>query len=368
MAASRLSIRSFAAGALVAIALAGCSDAVGPLVSGAHHDLQGDWPEATAAQAAIDVGSLRQATDSLAALPALRGLLIARYGRLVVEHYYGGADAHTLFDVRSVTKSVVSSLTGIAAHDGAIPSLDASIATFLAPAYTLGTDDSAITVRHLLTMTSGFVWNDDTDYGPWIRASDHVQGLLDRPHAAQPGSVFDYNTAAVHVLGVVLRHATSAELSHYAAVHLLGPLGVEGITWEMLDAGLVNGGAGIAMTGRDLLKFGQLMLQDGWSGERDVVPEDWVREATRPHFAWRVDYGVQRGVSYGYLWWTADAPVPAFFAWGYGGQFVYVVPSLDLVVVTTTDWHGMNGQVAFDTAVRIMSLIAADVLPAVHAP
>jgi CubicO group peptidase (beta-lactamase class C family) len=110
----------------------------------------------------------------------------------------------------------------------------------------------------------------------------------------------------------------------------------------------------------------QLMLQDGWSGERSVVPEGWVREATRPHFSWRVDHGAQRGVSYGYLWWTADAPVPAYFAWGYGGQFVYVVPNLDLVVVTTTDWHGMASQFAFDTAVHVMSLIAGQVLPAVH--
>jgi CubicO group peptidase (beta-lactamase class C family) len=316
----------------------------------------------------MDIGALRRAADSLAALPLLRGLLVARHGRLVVEQYYGGADGHTLFDVRSVTKSVVSSLTGIAVHDGAIPDLDASIAAFLPPPYRLGTEDSAITVRHLLTMTSGFVWDDDTDYGSWLTTTDHVQALLDLPHAAAPGSVFDYNTPAVHVLGVVLRHATNEELSHYAAVRLLVPLGVKGITWETLDAGLVNGGAGIALTGRDLLKFGQLMLQDGWSGEQSVVPEDWVREATRPHFGWRVNYGAQRGVSYGYLWWTADAPVPAFFAWGWGGQFVYVAPSLDLVAVTTTDWHQMTSQIAFDTAVHIMSLIAGQLLPAVHAP
>jgi CubicO group peptidase (beta-lactamase class C family) len=356
-----------AAGALAALALAACGEPLGPPVPGTHYDLHGDWPVATAASVGLDIGVLRGAIDSAAAMPVFRGLLIARYGRLVVEQYYHGADAKILFDVRSVTKSVVSTLTGIAAHDGAMPNLDTSVAAFLAPPYTFTSEDSAITLRDLLTMTSGFAWNDDTDYLPWLEATDHVQVLLDHPRAYPPGAVFNYNTAAVHMLSVALHHAVGDELSHYAAVHLLVPLGVKSITWQTVEPGVVNGGAGFAMAGRDLLKFGQLMLQDGWSGQQSVVPEDWVRDATTPHFSWRVDYGLLHGVSYGDLWWTADAPAPAFFAWGYGGQLVYVVPSEDLVVVTTTDWSGMSDQVALDTAVRIMGLIVTQILPAVVA-
>ncbi len=109
------------------------------------------------------------------------------------------------------------------------------------------------------------------------------------------------------------------------------------------------------------------MLQDGWSGDTSVLPQAWVREATRPAFGWRVDYGAFRGVSYGYLWWTVDDPVPACFAWGYGGQLVYVAPALDLVVVATTDWHGMDSQQALDTAVCVMGIIALRIVPAVAA-
>jgi CubicO group peptidase (beta-lactamase class C family) len=361
-------IGRLAAATLAAVALAACGDVVGPPVPGAHIDLQAAWSEATAPDVGLDIGTLRRASDSAAAMPAFRSLLIARHGRLVLEQYYHGTDANTLFDVRSVTKSVVSTLTGIAAHEGEIPTLDTSVAAFLVPPYSFTSEDSAITLRDLLTMSSGFVWDDDTDYLPWLQTTNHVQALLDLPHAYPPGAAFDYNTAAVHMLSVALRQAIGDDLPHYAAVHLLAPLGVKRITWQTVEPGVVNGGAGLAMTGRDLLKLGQLMLQDGWSGAQSVVPEQWVHDATIPHYAWRVDYGFQHGVSYGYLWWTADAPVPAFFAWGFGGQFVYVVPSLDLVVVTTTDWSQMTNQVAFDTAVHIMGLIATQILPAANGP
>ncbi len=122
----------------------------------------------------------------------------------------------------------------------------------------------------------------------------------------------------------------------------------------------------IRMTGEDLLRFGQFVLQRGVSGSMRIVSEAWIDEATRPKFSWRNDYGTQRSTTYGHLWWVADSPaVPAVFAWGYGGQFVYVVPSRDLVVVTTTDWTGIGAETNPTTfAGQILSIIAGDILPA----
>ncbi|HEX9547836.1 MAG TPA: serine hydrolase, partial [Acidimicrobiales bacterium] len=146
------------------------------------------------------------------------------------------------------------------------------------------------------------------------------------------------NSAAVHTLGVVLEDAAATPLPRYATDHLFGALGVDTVAWEPLDRGTVNGGSVIALRPRDLLKFGQLFLQRGWSGDASVVPESWVDSVTRPHFSWRTVVGPLQRVTYGMLWWVSDIDPAAYFAWGYGGQVVYVVPDRDLVVVATTDW------------------------------
>src|SRR5437764_200006 len=230
---------------------------------------------------------------------------------------------------------------------------------------TLHSADSAVTVHDLVTMTSGYQWNEDTgdDYNQWISADNHVQYLLDRPHATAPGLTFTYNSAAVHTLGVALQDAAAMPLPQYAAP-LFAAIGVDTVAWESLDRGTVNGGAGIALRGRDLLKFGQLFLQRGWSGDRSVVPEAWVDEATRPQFAWRRTFGPLSHVTYGMLWWVSDATPAAFYAWGYGGQFVYVVPSRDVVVVVPTDWNGLSEVTPQALAVQALGVIVNDVVPA----
>jgi CubicO group peptidase (beta-lactamase class C family) len=294
------------------------------------------------AAAGRDSAALERAAGAAAAIPRFRSLLVARHGHIVLERYFGGADAATRFDVRSVTKTVVGMLTGLAVADGALPGIGARLGDFLGPPDTLDAGDSAVTVHELLTMTSGYEWHEldgGPDYDLWIAARDHVQYLLDRHQFGPPGP-FEYNSAAVHVLGIVLESAEGEPLPDYADQALFGPTGISSARWEKLEFGTVNGGAGLSLTAQDILRIGQLLLQEGRSGDRNVLPAAWVRAMTAPRFSWREDVGPQSGVSYGYLLWVADgAPRPAFFAWGYGGQFIYVVPSLDLVVVTTTEWH-----------------------------
>ena len=265
-----------------------------------------------------------------------------------------------------MTKSVVSALTGIALRDQVLPSVDAPVAGYLSPPYLLDDVSRGVTVRHLLTMTSGFEWSEDNvgDYNLWIVADDHVQYLFDRPHASPPGTQFAYNSAAVHTLGVVLQHAAGMPLPLYARDRLFAPIGIGSVAWEALERGTVNGGSGIQLRGRDLLKLGQLYLQRGWSAERSVVPEGWVDDTTRPRFGWRNDYGAQKSVTYGMLWWVSDASPPAFFAWGYGGQFVYVVPGRDLVVVATTNWRSLTETTPAAIAQDVLGVIVRDVVSA----
>jgi CubicO group peptidase (beta-lactamase class C family) len=352
---------------LVAVALAaGCGTSSSPEARSpdARLDLAAAWVQASPADVGLDAAELEAGAARAAGIPRLRSLLVARHGKLAFERYLRGTDAQTLLDVRSVTKSVVSALVGIAVHDQVLPSLDAPIAPYLEPQYLLDPTDRAVQVRHLMTMTSGFQWDDDRDYNPWIASDDHVQYLLDRPRAQPLGTDFTYDSAAVHVLGVVLQRAAGTPLPEYANQHLFRALGVDGAAWEALDRGTVNGGSGLRLRARDLLKFGQLYLQGGWSAERSIVPQSWVDDTTRPQFAWRATYGAQRGVSYGMLWWVSDADPRAFFAWGYGGQFVYVVPARDLVVVATTDWTGLRETTPLALAEEVLGIIVEHLVPA----
>jgi len=365
--------RAFAAALVAAAAVTvGCGQtqagpsALAPSSPSPRIDLASPWVESPPADVGLDATTLAAATAEAATMPRFRSLLAARHGRLALERYFGGADAGTLFDVRSVTKSVVSALTGIALRDQVLPSVDAPVAGYLSPPYLLDDVSRGVTVRHLLTMTSGFEWSEDNvgDYNLWIVADDHVQYLFDRPHASPPGTQFAYNSAAVHTLGVVLQHAAGMPLPLYARDRLFAPIGIDSVAWEALDRGTVNGGSGIQLRGRDLLKLGQLYLQRGWSAERSVVPEGWVDDTTRPRFGWRNDYGAQKSVTYGMLWWVSDASPPAFFAWGYGGQFVYVVPGRDLVVVATTNWRSLTETTPAAIAQDVLGVIVRDVVSA----
>ena len=347
---------------------AACLDQPTSPPSYARADLAQPWVLASPVDVRMDAGALDAAAQQAATLPRFRSLLVARDGRLVFERYFGGAGPSTLFDVRSVTKSVTTALTGIAFAEGLLSGLDGAIASDFPPTDTLDAVDSALTVRELLTMTSGFQWDEETgpDYNLWIVSADHVQYLLDRPHAHPPGTFFTYNSAAVHTLGVVVQRATGMPLPTYAQSRLFGPLGVDTVAWEALERGTVNGGSGLALRGRDLLKFGQLFLQRGWSGTRSVVPETWVTLVTEPQFTWRTSIGPLARVTYGMLWWVSDAAPAAYFAWGYGGQFVYVVPSLDLVVVATTDWTTLTETTPEELAASVLNVIVTGVLPAAY--
>ncbi len=332
-------------------------------------DLAGPWPLAAPEAVGLDPLRLEGAAARAARQPRTRSLLVARHGALAFERYAAGVGPETPLDLRSVTKSVVSLLTGIAARDQAI-ALDASVAPQLAPRWRLDAEDARVTPRHLLTMTSGFAWDESTaaGYNAWVTSPDPVQYLLDRPHSAPPATRWNYNSAGVHVLGVVLQRALGRRLPEYAQERLFAPLGITSVVWEALPDDTVNGGSGLDLAARDLLKLGQLVLQRGWSGAREVVPEAWIAETTRPAYAWRRAQGPLPSVGYGGLWWVSEPEPAAFFAWGYGGQFLYVAPTLDLVVVVTTEWRSLTETTPDALAHELLGVIVEDVAAAVAGP
>ena len=311
---------------LLLLAAACSTDALDPGTTVA--DLSREWTTASAAAVGLDAARLDAAVQHATTLPRVLSLLVARHGQLAIEAYFNGNTRDSLNDVRSVTKSIVSTLTGIAADRGAL-GIDSPIGPFLdsiEPA--LAPEKRAIRVRDLLTMRSGFDWHESgaVGYNEWVLSGEPIHFLLDKPLAATPGQTFTYNSAAAHLLSVVVQQAVGQPIPEFAQTNLFTPLGITRERWEGFPDGRVNGGAGIDLRPRDLAKVGQ--------------------------------------VSYGWLWWLAPPGAPsAFFAWGHGGQFIWVVPGLDAVIVVTTDWRAPP--VPADELVRnAMDLIVNWVLPA----
>ena len=347
---------------LLAVLGAACSDGPATVTFDGAAGLTLPWRLAEPRAVGMDEGALRSAERRAAGIDRLRSFLVVRRGRLVLERYYEDASRDELADVRSVTKSVVSTLTGLAVDRGYLTGLDATLGDILPPEVAdLDDVERGITVRNLLTMSGGWAWTEQgaIGYNQWIVVGDHVGYLLDKPHVATPGTTFAYNTASAHLLGVALAQSAGKSLPALADELLFGPLGIADRAWEPMGDSDANGGAGLDLRPRDLARIGQLFLQDGWSGTDRILPDGWVSQATTPYYDW-VEPSGPTHVSYGFLWWT-DEEHDAYFAWGYGGQFIYVAPARDLVVVTTTRWW--SGAPA-DLAIQVLDVIVNGVVPA----
>ena len=293
---------------------------------------------------------------------------MVRHGALVDERYFGGTDRDTRADVRSGTKSVMALLVGIAMTDGSLSGPTERLDALLRPPVTVPTGPkAAITVDDLLTMRSGFEWDESTAaaYNAWVLAPNQVDYLLDRPLAHPPGTSFTYDTAAIHLLSVGLSQATGVSTETYLRRSLLGPLGIAADSWETDNQGFDDGGSGLALRPIDCARIGQLVLQRGASGGRQIVPAAWIDTMLATHVTVGARVGPLRDLRYGYLWWLGTVNGQEIqFAWGYRGQFIVIVPARDLVVVVTS----VLGDASIDAdaeADGAMSLIV-DLLSGVH--
>ncbi len=288
------------------------------------------WPTSAPGDEGIDAKALSSAVGRIQNEDgSVLALLVTRHGRLVLERYFHGYDAAYPFDVFSETKSVTSALAGMALAR----KLDARLPSLLGES--VPERARSITLRQLLTMTSG--WPGDADPHNGVGDPPNlVRALLRRPVVRRPGSTFAYDTPSAHLVSAAISRATGAPEEQLAQRRLFRPLGIRlGDYWPKDDQRVTYGGTGLSLTARQAAKLGQLYLDGGrWHG-RQLVPRAWVEESTRAH----VSLGNGRG--YGYFWWTDDRRgLHSFEALGFGGQMVAVVPKLDLVVVVMSDPAG----------------------------
>jgi CubicO group peptidase (beta-lactamase class C family) len=355
---------------LLLAALAACSDEPtgprrGPI------DLTAEWETATPASVGMDQNALNSALDHGGTLPRLLSVVVVRYGRIAAERYYNGNHVDSLNDVRSVTKSVVATIAGIVAHEGLLHE-DSTIGARLNEwAGDLDAVRRGITVTNLLTMSSGLQWDESTTagYNDWILSPDPIGYVLARPLANQRGSTFTYNSGAVHVLSVLIEKYTGQRINHIAQEKLWPRLGINRWLWEVLPQdGRPNGGSGLDLRPRDMAKLGWLWLEEGRANDTQLMDRNWVDRGTRPAFSsWWQTWEPLREQNYGSLWWLyRNGGRSAFFAWGHGGQFIWVDPELDLVVVVTNNWRSVPASDAAEAARAGLDLIINHIIPGVR--
>ncbi len=309
---------------------------------------------------------------------SIHSLVILHEGRLVLETYFRGWSRDMLHPMYSATKSVTSALIGIAIAQGRIKGVDQRVLGFF-PEYTsidnLDSNKQSLTLHHLLTMSAGFPWNEgsvpilnpDGTSNPlnsvhrMACSGDWVKHVLDLPIVSTPGTAWVYNSGVSHVLSGILKNTTGLSAEAFAADNLFKPLGITTWQWTADPNGLSNtGGAkgGLFLRPVDMALFGCLYLRKGAFNGCRIIPAQWIVDSTARHMeGFAADYG--------YQWWVRSdlylesaEPLSLFYAYGFGGQFIFVVPAMDMVVVTTGQNEQSNGREG-------LNLFLNSILPAV---
>lgn len=289
-----------------------------------------DWAVAGSAGQGVDVARIEAGVETIRN-SSLTSIIVVRNDELVFERYLNGADRRTSSNIHSASKTLLGAALAVAVREGKLASLDARVSDIL-PEYfvTASTAKRGITVRHLMTMSSGLAWTEDGTEYRVEGSSDWVRAVLDQPLVATPGTTYLYSTGNTHVLSAVLQRVSGLSTCQFVHQYLLAPLNVAAEHWGRDPQGISSGGYNVYLTPREMAKFGLLLLHEGaWRGQQ-IVPASYIAEAQQARFA------VNATNSYGELVWLRTiAGHRMFYAWGWGGQFIYVIPDLDLVVVAT---------------------------------
>lgn len=350
---------------------------------------QGPSPAKSQTQppAVVTADALPDARAAAAALPALHSLIVSRRGELLLEYYAPNHSRTRLANIKSASKSVIAMLIGIAIDRKLIGSVDEPIVTFFPE---LKKDPEPrkqkITIGDLLTMRSGLESTSGANYGTWVGSRNWVRYVLTRPLVSAPGTDMEYSTGTSHLLSAILTKVTKTSTHAYAQRVLAGPLGFTLARWPRDPQGIDFGGNEMLMTPRQMLAIGELWRRRGETGSnsatgsagtgssgtgsnstgsnsrgggRRILPAAWVDTSCVP--VTRSRYDSDR--LYGQGWWIQTiGGHQACFAWGFGGQYIFVFRELETVIVVTSSTARSDER--FDYRRSLFDLIARHVLPA----
>jgi uncharacterized protein (TIGR03437 family) len=308
--------------------------------------------------------ALLQAGDSYVRTqcPNRFSFLVIRNGYLVWERYYQGMSQNVNAHVMSISKSVLSLLIGQALDQRRIDSLDRKMVDYFPEYLSSSTDarERQITLRQMITMSAGFQW-DEVATGPsWVASKDWYKFIIDLPLAANPGEVFNYDTGLSHLLAGVLSRASNQTALAFGNQYLFEPLGIRNFRWDTDPRGNYVGGFRMYFTSRDLAKFGYLVLRHGFWDGRQLVSRSWIEDSTLAKMLYASPTTIG---DYCYYWWTKpQAGYPVIMAAGWGGQYIFIVPGLDLILVSTAD----DTNDGIDLHMQAFNLLTQYVIPSIR--
>jgi len=339
--------------------LVGCAPSTGELEAIEYAPLrEGDWKVSTPEEQGLEPMLLAKLYYEAAELETLYGLLVIKNGFLTAEKYFNEGSIDQVSGRASATKSFTSALVGIALEEECLQSLDQKMIEFF-PEFAEEIQDprkEKITIRHLLQMRGGYP---DEEYagdyfdimfflGNW----KFLPHLVDFPLASDPGTKFHYSNLTSHLLGVIVTRACGQDLETYAQQHLFSPMGADLYGWQVDDDGYHWGFGEIYVTARNMAKFGQMYLDGGVYDGKQILATDWV-EASLQRYSEKIVrggilpwFGSFRDRGYGYQWWSSRVGDHDFwYASGHGGNYIILLPDLDMVIVTAADplhdkWDG----------------------------
>lgn len=323
--------------ALILAIIAGCSGQPSLIVTESTLPIPGDWPTSTPEEQGMDSALLTEMLETIKQQNyKIDAVIVIRNGVKVLDANFPPFTAGERHVIYSCTKSVVSALIGIAIEQGYIKGVDQPVLEIF-PDHIFTNRDAEInslTIENLLTMSTGLDCQDSYLYrwkglNEMWESDDWIQYVLDLPMIAPPGEKFEYCNGASFLLAAILQETTGMTAHEFAKEHLFAPLNISNVEWDTSPQGYNLGYAGLYMLPQDMAKFGQLYLQQGKWGEKQIVPADWVTVSTSKHIRGTLQPG------YGYQWWlTTYGPIMAL---GYQGQYIIIVPDLDLVAVFVSD-------------------------------
>jgi CubicO group peptidase (beta-lactamase class C family) len=332
------------------------------------------WKQTSFAEENLDATRFAQLEERIESdyFRQIRSVVVVKRGRLLYESYFNGADASTLQDIRSAGKSITSMLVGIAIDRGFITGVNERLLPYF-PEYDRKTDPDArkdrITLEDALTMRIGLdVPDGDYSTGSYGNVETYRQtwtaDVLGTRVVDEPGTRFEYSSAASSLCGPVIARASGRSVPEFAAETLFEPLGITDYRWTFFPDGSACTAGSFWIRPRDLAKLGLLMARGGqWNGER-ILSQDWVSSSTAEH----VNVNPSVGISYGYFWWretylVGDRRIPCFFAQGNGGNRIHVFPTEDLVIVVTSNAYSQPYMFDQVRAMIYRFILPASILP-----
>lgn len=310
-----------------------------------------------------DLSELRieRVLRKIRSIKSINSFVVVQKGVVKAQYFKEDLGWQSPQDVRSVTKLVTALLIGLAIDNSFFISVDQNVGKFF-PAWHRNAKkvpfDGRLNLKFLLSMTSGFDWNewrDVREYSNWWKAPNQEEFLFHRSLISKPGSKFSYNSATAHLLSIILTHVTGMKTEEFAKKYLFNP-GIRFYRWEKDKKGINNGASGLILDAMGMQKLGQLMLKRGKIGEKSVISGSWIDKQTESEI--KLEEMNSYADSYGFLTWiNNNKSRPFFYAMGYGGQLILVCPKMDLVITATTLWKGLGIQLATQNWDRLMEIV-----------